>query len=120
MEARTYLVTGASTGIALEFVRQVLAGKNKPHRLYATCMDPSNATVCVLFLFFNIGPSSLNFEIRVSNSDMYRQVTLIMGESMILWWIMVKWRRRGGGGGGGGGFPPQWDSNAKLWCFIRW
>ena len=41
---RSILITGASRGLGLEFVKQILAFPSAPEVLMAACRDPSSAT----------------------------------------------------------------------------
>ncbi|OCT84352.1 C-factor [Xenopus laevis] len=41
LNLRTVLVTGSNRGIGFEFVQQFLNSQNPPHKIFATCRDPS-------------------------------------------------------------------------------
>lgn len=45
--AKTVLITGATQGLGLEFVRQYLKLDNPPEVIIATCLDPEKAPVSV-------------------------------------------------------------------------
>ncbi len=43
MGPRSVLITGASRGLGLEFVKQILSQPSQPQFLFATCRDPMRA-----------------------------------------------------------------------------
>ncbi len=52
MNPRTVLITGATKGLGLEFVKQFAKRKEPPKLILAACLDPNNAKV-LTFIIMN-------------------------------------------------------------------
>ena len=46
-QIRSVFITGASRGLGLEFVKQLIELPNPPEHVFATCRNPDSAEVCV-------------------------------------------------------------------------
>ncbi len=66
MNPRTVLITGATKGLGLEFVKQFVKRKEPPKLILAACLDPNNAKVLTKILSFCMISISIIGEILLS------------------------------------------------------